>query len=37
LFAAGLEKVVLPGAGHFVHLERPDEVNQRIVAFLKET
>ena len=36
-FAASLEKVVLPGAGHFVHLERPDEVNQRIVAFLKET
>jgi pimeloyl-ACP methyl ester carboxylesterase len=35
LFTAGLEKVVLPGAGHFVHLERPDEVNRRIVAFLR--
>ena len=35
LFAKGLEKVVLPGAGHFVHLERPAEVNRRIVAFLR--
>lgn len=34
LFAKGLEKVVLPGAGHFVHLERPREVNRRIVHFL---
>jgi hypothetical protein len=31
-FAAGLEKVVVPGAGHFVHLERPAEVNPRIVV-----
>lgn len=37
LFVRGLEKVVLPGAGHFVHLERPEEVNRRIVAFLQAT
>jgi pimeloyl-ACP methyl ester carboxylesterase len=36
LFTGGLEKVVLPGAGHFVHLERPGEVNRRIVEFLKK-
>jgi pimeloyl-ACP methyl ester carboxylesterase len=35
LFLKGIEKVVLPGAGHFVHVERPDEVNRRIVAFFK--
>jgi len=35
LFAKGVEKVVLPGTGHFVHLERPDEVARRIVAFLR--
>ena len=35
LFARGLEKVVLPGTGHFVHVERPREVNQKIVEYLK--
>lgn len=25
---------VLPGCGHFLHLERPDDVNERIVGFL---
>jgi pimeloyl-ACP methyl ester carboxylesterase len=35
LFLSGLDKVVLPGAGHFVHVERPDEVNRRIVAFFQ--
>ena len=35
LFPKGLEKVVIPGTGHFLHLERPGEVNQRIVAFFK--
>jgi pimeloyl-ACP methyl ester carboxylesterase len=35
LFGAGVEKVVLPGTGHFLHLERPAEVNARIVQFLK--
>lgn len=33
-FSAGVEKVVLPGAGHFIHLERPREVNEGIVAWL---
>jgi pimeloyl-ACP methyl ester carboxylesterase len=35
LFPKGLEKVVIPGTGHFLHLEQPGEVNQRIVAFFK--
>jgi pimeloyl-ACP methyl ester carboxylesterase len=35
LFSRRLEKVILPGTGHFVHLERPQEVNARIVAFLR--
>jgi pimeloyl-ACP methyl ester carboxylesterase len=35
LFTTGLEKVVLPGAGHFVHVERPAEVNRRIVEFFQ--
>ena len=34
-FAAGLEKVILPGTGHFLHLERPAEVNAKIVEFLR--
>jgi pimeloyl-ACP methyl ester carboxylesterase len=32
--APGSEMVVIEGAGHFLHVERPDEVNDRIVAFL---
>lgn len=35
LFTSSLEKVVLPGSGHFVHLERPAVVNSKIVAFLQ--
>lgn len=35
LFSAGLEKVILPGTGHFLHLERPEEVSRRVVAFLR--
>ena len=35
LFVNGLEKVVIPGTGHFVHVERPSEVNRRIVEFLR--
>lgn len=31
----GGEYVYVDGAGHFMHLEKPDEVNQRIVDFLK--
>jgi pimeloyl-ACP methyl ester carboxylesterase len=34
-FAAGLEKVILLSTGHFLHLERPVEVNAKIVEFLK--
>jgi pimeloyl-ACP methyl ester carboxylesterase len=34
-FAAGLEKMILPGTGHFPHLERPAEVNAKIVEFLR--
>ena len=33
LFIQGVEKVILPGTGHFVHVERPNEVNPRIVTF----
>ena len=29
------EVVIVDGAGHFLHLEQPDEVNGRIVDFLK--
>ena len=36
-FAVGLEKVILPGTGHFLHLERPAEVNAKIVEFLRRT
>jgi pimeloyl-ACP methyl ester carboxylesterase len=36
LFTAGVEKVILPGTGHFLHLERPEEVNRRIVTFLQQ-
>ncbi len=35
LFLKNVEKVVIPGTGHFVHLERPNEVNPRIVKFLQ--
>src|SRR5499426_2001085 len=35
LFLEGLEKVIVPGTGHFVHVERPDEVNRQIVAFFQ--
>jgi pimeloyl-ACP methyl ester carboxylesterase len=35
LFPKGLEKVIFPGAGHFVHIERAAEVNRRIVEFLQ--
>ena len=33
-FTGGLEKVIIPGAGHFMHQEKPAEVNPRIVNFL---
>ena len=34
LFTQGLEKEIYPGLGHFLHLEKPDEINPRIVEFL---
>lgn len=30
------DKILLEGAGHWIQQERPDEVNQAIVAFLKQ-
>jgi pimeloyl-ACP methyl ester carboxylesterase len=34
-FSAGLELVLVPGTGHFLHLEEPEVVNHRIVTFLQ--
>ena len=34
-FTGGLEKVIVPGTGHFMHQEQPQEVNPRIVEFLE--
>ncbi len=34
LLAPGSETVVVEGAGHFLHLERPGLVNDRIIGFL---
>jgi pimeloyl-ACP methyl ester carboxylesterase len=31
----GGEYVFVDGAGHFMHLEKPDEINARIIEFLK--
>lgn len=33
-FTAGCEVSILPGAGHFLQREKPDEVNETICAFL---
>ena len=35
--AEGSEIEIVDGAGHFLHLERPEVVNRRIVEFLKAT
>ena len=32
--APGSEMVVVEGAGHFMHVERPDEVNDHIIRFI---
>ena len=34
-FTGGLEKVIIPGTGHFMHQEKPEDINPRIVEFLK--
>ena len=34
-FDNGLQKVIVDGAGHFVHQEKPGEVNRLILQFLK--
>ena len=34
-FPAGLRIEMIPGAGHFVHQERPDEVNRLVLDFLR--
>ena len=35
VFKNGLQRIVIPGVGHFLHLEQPDEVADHIVRFLK--
>jgi pimeloyl-ACP methyl ester carboxylesterase len=35
LFPKGLKIELVPGAGHFVHQERPDHVNELVLKFLK--
>jgi pimeloyl-ACP methyl ester carboxylesterase len=35
--AEGSEMEILDGAGHFLHVERPDVVNRRIVEFLTKS
>ena len=32
----GLEKVIIPSTGHFMHQEKPGEINPKIVEFLKK-
>ena len=36
LFVGALEKVVIPGTGHFMHQEKPQEVNSKILEFLRD-
>jgi pimeloyl-ACP methyl ester carboxylesterase len=35
LFANSLDRRRVPGVGHFLHLERPDEINGTIAAYLR--
>src|SRR5262245_45020657 len=35
LFPKGLRKALIAGAGHFVHQEKPDEVNRLLLEFLR--
>jgi pimeloyl-ACP methyl ester carboxylesterase len=34
-FTKGFERVVMPGVGHFLHLEKPEAVLGHILPFLK--
>jgi pimeloyl-ACP methyl ester carboxylesterase len=34
-FPNGLEKIIVPGAGHFVHQEQPEVVNRKVLEFLQ--
>jgi pimeloyl-ACP methyl ester carboxylesterase len=34
-FPAGLQTEIVPGAGHFLHQERPDLVNRLVLDFLR--
>ena len=35
VFKNGLQRIVLPKVGHFLHLEQPEEIADRIIDFLK--
>jgi pimeloyl-ACP methyl ester carboxylesterase len=35
MFPRGLDKIVVSGAGHFVHQEAPEAVNQALIGFLR--
>jgi len=36
LFSAGVRTEMVHGVGHFLHVEKPDEVNSMVLEFLKE-
>ncbi|MHA4844782.1 alpha/beta fold hydrolase [Flavitalea antarctica] len=36
IFSSGFEKYIIPGAGHFLQLEKPEAVNRYIINFLKQ-
>lgn len=36
LFPKGLRRVVLPEAGHFLHLEQPEQVEKEILTFISD-